>query len=239
MLIFEQVSKAFTQPDGTVDVLQQADFHLPAGHTAALLGESGCGKSTLLHLAAGLDHPDNGAISIDSQPTQDFTERQWNQLRRHTLSLVFQQYHLVPTLNVLDNLLLQARLAGRQDQALQQHLINALGLKTLLKRLPHQLSGGQQQRVAIGRTLMHQPRLILADEPTGNLDEATSQSVMALFMSLVKDTGSSLLMVTHSHTMASYLDTQWLLHDGKINPLTHNPLTQKAVTNNAAKHADD
>jgi putative ABC transport system ATP-binding protein len=221
MLKLEHVNKAFSQPDGTVTVLQQADFHLPAGHTAALLGESGCGKSTLLHLAAGLDHPDSGRICIDDQYTDDFTERQWNHLRRHTLSLVFQQYHLVPTLNVLDNLLLQARLAGSQNDTLQKHLIEALGLQGLLKRLPHQLSGGQQQRVAIGRTLMHEPRLILADEPTGNLDEATSQSVMALFVSLVKDTGSSLLMVTHSQAMASYLDTRWLLHDGKINAITH------------------
>jgi putative ABC transport system ATP-binding protein len=220
MLKFEQVSKGFAQPDGTVKVLQQADFHLPAGQTAALLGESGCGKSTLLHLAAGLDTIDSGQIYIDGEATRNFTDSQWNQLRRQALSLVFQQYHLVPTLTVLDNLLLQARLANRQDSALQDHLIDALGLGALLSRLPHQLSGGQQQRVAIGRTLMHQPRLILADEPTGNLDEATSRSVMGLFVRLVKETGSSLLMVTHSQTMARYLDTQWLLHDGKISATT-------------------
>jgi putative ABC transport system ATP-binding protein len=132
---------------------------------------------------------------------------------------VFQQYHLVPTLSVLDNLLLQARLADRLNPTLQQHLIDKLGLAALLGRLPHQLSGGQQQRVAIGRVLMHQPRLILADEPTGNLDEATSHSVMELLTNLLKETGSSLLMVTHSPAMASYMDRQWLLQAGRITPV--------------------
>ncbi len=219
MLTFTAINKTFQQPDGDIQVLRHANFHLPAGQTAALLGESGCGKSTLLHLAAGLDRPNSGQITINGQFASDFNERQWNELRRRELSLVFQHYHLVPTLNVLDNLLLQARLADRCNPTLQQHLIDALGLAPLLTRLPHQLSGGQQQRVAIGRVLMHQPSLILADEPTGNLDEATSHQVMQLLISLTKETGSSLLMVTHSRLMADYLDSQWLLQDGRITPL--------------------
>ena len=219
MLTFSAISKTYYQPDGDIQVLRQADLHLPAGQTAALLGESGCGKSTLLHLAAGLDQPDSGQIMINDQCASDFNDGQWNHLRRETLSLVFQQYHLVPTLSVLDNLLLQARLADRLNPTLQQHLIDKLGLAALLGRLPHQLSGGQQQRVAIGRVLMHQPRLILADEPTGNLDEATSHSVMELLTNLLKETGSSLLMVTHSPAMASYMDRQWLLQAGRITPV--------------------
>ena len=216
MLTLSHVSKTYHQPDGDITVLADVNLHLPAGKTAALLGESGSGKSTLLHLVAGLDKPDSGTINIAGQRVTDFSESQWNTLRCRTLSLVFQQYHLVPTLSVLDNILLQARLAGRVDATLQQRLVDALGLAALLKRLPFQLSGGQQQRVAIARALMHQPRLILADEPTGNLDEATGQDVMRLFVELVQMTGSSLLMVTHSREMASYMDCRWQLHHGVI-----------------------
>jgi putative ABC transport system ATP-binding protein len=216
MLKLVSVNKTYRQPDGDVHVLHNLDFELGSGTTAALLGESGSGKSTLLHLIAGLDKPDSGTITIDDQLASSFGESKWNILRRRTLSLVFQHYHLVPTLRVLDNILLQARLAGRVDEQRQVHLVERLGLAELLKRYPHQLSGGQQQRVAIARALMHQPRLVLADEPTGNLDEATSRGVMKLFAELVKDTGSSLLMVTHSQEMASYLDSRWLLHDGLI-----------------------
>jgi putative ABC transport system ATP-binding protein len=216
MLTLSHVSKTYYQPDGDITVLADVNLHLPAGKTAALLGESGSGKSTLLHLVAGLDKPDSGTVEIDGQQVTSFSESQWNTLRCRTLSLVFQQYHLVPTLSVLDNILLQARLAGRVDAGLQHRLVEALGLGELLKRLPFQLSGGQQQRVAIARALMHQPRLILADEPTGNLDEATGQDVMRLFVELVQMTGSSLLMVTHSREMASYMDCRWRLHHGVI-----------------------
>jgi len=222
MLKLASLNKTYRQPDDDVRVLHDLDFELEAGKTAALLGESGSGKSTLLHLIAGLDKPDSGTITIDGQLTSSFGESEWNTLRRRTVSLVFQHYHLVPTLRVLDNILLQARLAGRLDVRRQAHLVERLGLVGLLKRFPHQLSGGQQQRVAIARALMHQPRLVLADEPTGNLDESTSRGVMKLFAELVKDTGSSLLMVTHSQQMASYLDSRWVLHDGRISDVTTN-----------------
>ena len=222
MLKLASLNKTYRQPDDDVRVLHDLDFELEAGKTAALLGESGSGKSTLLHLIAGLDKPDSGTITIDGQLTSSFGESEWNTLRRRTVSLVFQHYHLVPTLRVLDNILLQARLAGRVDVRRQAHLVERLGLVGLLKRFPHQLSGGQQQRVAIARALMHQPRLVLADEPTGNLDESTSRGVMKLFAELVKDTGSSLLMVTHSQQMASYLDSRWVLHDGRISDVTTN-----------------
>ena len=222
MLKLASLNKTYRQPDDDVRVLHDLDFELEAGKTAALLGENGSGKSTLLHLIAGLDKPDSGTITIDGQLTSSFGESEWNTLRRRTVSLVFQHYHLVPTLRVLDNILLQARLAGRLDVRRQAHLVERLGLVGLLKRFPHQLSGGQQQRVAIARALMHQPRLVLADEPTGNLDESTSRGVMKLFAELVKDTGSSLLMVTHSQQMASYLDSRWVLHDGRISDVTTN-----------------
>jgi putative ABC transport system ATP-binding protein len=216
MLRLNQVVKIFAQPDGDVTVLDQASFHLPGGRSAALLGESGSGKSTLLHLIAGLDKPDAGELVIDGHSSLAMKAADWNRLRRDRLSLIFQQYHLVPTLTVLDNLQLQARLSQRLDTAFRDHLIDRLGLDGLTRRLPHQLSGGQQQRVAIARALLHRPALVLADEPTGNLDEGTSERVIGVLVDLVRETGSSLLMVTHSAHMASFLDEQWRLHHGQL-----------------------
>ncbi len=219
MLTLTNLHKTFTQPSGQVTVLNGVNFKLPPGHSAALLGESGSGKSTLLHLAAGLDRADSGDVLIQGQSTQGITEAGWAALRRERISLVFQQFHLVPTLTVVDNVRLQARLCNRWDCDYERHLMDRLGLADLGHRLPHQLSGGQQQRVAIARSLLHRPPLVLADEPTGNLDEHSSDAVMALFVDLVRESGSSLLMVTHSVAMANYLDAQWRLHDGRLNPV--------------------
>lgn len=218
MLKLTNLHKSFAQPDGDVIVLSGVDFHLQKGRSAALLGDSGSGKSTLLHLVAGLDRFDVGDIEIDGESTRAFTDSQWAQLRRQRVSLVFQQYHLIPTLTVADNIALQARLSGRYHADFVGHLTERLGLAALRGRLPHQLSGGQQQRVAIARALAHRPGLVLADEPTGNLDEHTSDSVMHLMIELVREAGCSLLMVTHSPAMAAYLDEQWRLHDGRLAP---------------------
>ena len=137
-------------------------------------------------------------------------------LRRGTVSLVFQQFHLIGTLSVADNIRFQAALCGRLDAAFEAELIDRLSLRTQLDKYPHQLSGGQQQRVAIARALLHRPALVLADEPTGNLDERSSGAVMALFRDLVKAAGSALLMVTHSRDMADYLDRRLWLRDGRL-----------------------
>ena len=220
MLRLNNVVKQFAQPDGDVTVLNGASFHLPAGRSVALLGESGSGKSTLLHLVAGLDTPDSGELVIDGRSSLAMNASDWNGLRRNRLSLIFQQYHLVPTLTVMDNLQLQARLSQRLDPLFRDHLIDRLGLSGLTKRLPHQLSGGQQQRVAIARALLHRPALVLADEPTGNLDEDTSERVIGVLVDLARETGSSLLMVTHSAHMASFLDEQWRLQHGQLQCLT-------------------
>ena len=216
MLQLKHLYKSYHQPDGDISVLANANFSLDRACAVALLGESGSGKSTLLHLIAGLDTPDSGSIILHDRSTADFSDRDWNEVRRSELSLVFQQYHLVPTLTVADNLQLQARLCQRLDRDFRDHLIDKLGLTPLRQRLPQQLSGGQQQRVAIARALLHKPSLVLADEPTGNLDEYTSETVMQLLVELVREAGSSLLMVTHSRTMAAYMDQQWRLHDGQL-----------------------
>ena len=216
MLEIVKVSKTFSQPDGNVKVLDQVNFDLPSASSAALLGESGSGKSTLLHLIAGLDKPDSGDILLDGKLVSSFSDRQWNALRRSDLSLIFQQFHLIPTLDVMDNIQLQSRLAGAVDHELLAYLITRLGLSALSKRLPHQLSGGQQQRVAIARALLHRPNLVLADEPTGNLDGETSRSVIQLLLELTRETGSGLLIVTHSQEMAGYMDHRWHLRGGRL-----------------------
>ena len=216
MLSFRGVVKRYAQPEGEVTVLGGVDLSIAAGEAVALLGESGSGKSTLLHLAAGLDAPDAGRITVGGQTLAALDDRALAALRRGTVSLVFQQFHLIGTLSVADNIRFQAALCGRLDAAFEAELIDRLSLRTQLDKYPHQLSGGQQQRVAIARALLHRPALVLADEPTGNLDERSSGAVMALFRDLVKAAGSALLMVTHSRDMADYLDRRLWLRDGRL-----------------------
>ncbi|MFG6158881.1 ABC transporter ATP-binding protein [Halomonas sp. 1390] len=220
MLEFRQVAKAYATPQGPLEVLAGVDLDLAAGESVALMGESGSGKSTLLHLAAGLDLPDRGEVRLAGQALSSLAEPARARLRRETLGLVFQQFHLVASLTVRDNLRLQARLADRERPDWTAELIARLGLGGLERRYPEQLSGGQQQRLAIGRALAPRPALLLADEPTGNLDEASAGEVLELLMALVREAGCSLLMVTHSPRVAAPLDR--CLH------LTHGRLTTPA-----------
>jgi putative ABC transport system ATP-binding protein len=192
------------------------DLQLGQGESLALMGESGSGKSTLLHLVAGLDQVDQGRIEIAGQRLDQMNEPQLANWRRTEIGLVFQQFNLIGSLKVEDNLAFQARLAGRFDAVWQKELIERLGLTDLLKRYPEQLSGGQQQRVAIGRALASRPGLLLADEPTGNLDENTSDEVLQLLLDLLADTPTSLLMVTHSPRIAARLHRQTVLHLGRL-----------------------
>ncbi len=216
MLSISKLSKSFAQPEGVVQVLDVLDFEMNTATSVALLGESGSGKSTLLHLIAGLDRPDSGEIEIDSRKLGGLNESALAEMRRQQVSLVFQQFHLITTLTVADNIRFQAALCGRFDADFEIQLIQQLGLGAQLKKFPYQLSRGQQQRVAIARSLLHKPRLVLADEPTGNLDEQSSLEVMSLFSDLVKNAGCSLLMVTHSRDMAAFMDRSVLLHNGRL-----------------------
>jgi len=202
MLRISEVSK--TYPGAERAVLADVTLALERGRTLALTGESGSGKSTLLHLAAGLDAPDAGTITIGNETITGLDDAGRARLRREAIGLVFQQFNLIPSLDVAANLAFQARIAGRFDAPWQDELIARLGLGDLLARYPEQLSGGQQQRVAIGRALAGRPGLILADEPTGNLDEVTGDAVMAL------------LMVTHSMRLAARLDDRALLRGGRL-----------------------
>ena len=216
MLDVQAVFKSYTTPQGPLAVLQGVDLRLQQGSSLALMGESGSGKSTLLHLVAGLDKVDRGSIRVGGQHLEQMNENQLANWRRTEVGLVFQQFNLIGSLRVEDNLAFQARLAGRFDPHWQAHLVARLGLGDLLRRYPEQLSGGQQQRVALGRALASKPGLLLADEPTGSLDEATSDEVLQLLLELLADSPTSLLMVTHSQRVASRLGQIVLLRGGRL-----------------------
>jgi len=216
VLSVTNLAKTYRSAGEQIEVLRGVNLSIAAGERVALTGESGSGKSTLLHLIAGLDNADGGEIRLADTAVSGLSDAGRAALRRDRLGLVFQQFNLIPSLNVEDNLVFQARIAGRHDAVWHAELVERLGLGGLLKRYPEQLSGGQQQRVAIGRALAVKPLLLLADEPTGNLDEATADDVLALARDLVARTGCGFLMVTHSARLAATLDRQINLHAGLV-----------------------
>jgi putative ABC transport system ATP-binding protein len=216
VLSVRDLAKTYRSAGEEVVVLRGVNLDIAAGERVALTGESGSGKSTLLHLIAGLDRADGGEIRLAESLLSDLGDAGRAELRRDRLGLVFQQFNLIPSLSVEDNLKFQSRIAGRHDAAWHAELVERLGLGGLLRRYPEQLSGGQQQRVAIGRALAIKPLLLLADEPTGNLDETTADDVLALARDLVARTGCGFLMVTHSARLAATLDRQINLHAGLI-----------------------
>lgn len=213
LLNIDKVQKSY--PGGR-PVLRDVSLTLDQGQTLALTGESGSGKSTLLNLAAALDSFDGGEITLGGTALSPLDDAGRAALRRRTVSLVFQQFNLIPSLTVEQNLTFHARLAGREDTDWTTQLADRLGLTDLLSRYPENLSGGQQQRVAIGRAMAGRPKLLLADEPTGNLDETASAVVLDMMLALVADSGAALLLVTHSQDIASQLDRQVLLSGGHI-----------------------
>ena len=216
VLSVRNLTKTYRTAGEQIVVLRGVNLSVAAGERVALSGESGSGKSTLLHLIAGLDRPDGGEIRLAETSVSDLTDAGRAALRRDRLGLVFQQFNLIPSLNVADNLVFQSRIAGRHDAAWHAELVERLGLGGVLSRYPEQLSGGQQQRVAIGRALAAKPLLLLADEPTGNLDEAAADDFLALARDLVARTGCGFLMVTHSARLAATLDRRINLHAGLI-----------------------
>jgi putative ABC transport system ATP-binding protein len=210
------LTKAYATPQGPLPVLRGIDLALDAGETLALMGESGSGKSTLLHLVGALDDADTGEIRLDGVDIARLPESAKAAVRREIIGVVFQQFNLIASLTVRENLAFQARLANRLDPDWLARLTQRLGLAGLVERYPEQLSGGQQQRVAIGRALAARPRLLLADEPTGNLDEPTGDAALALTLELVAETGCGFLMVTHSARLAARLQRQATLEAGAL-----------------------
>ncbi|MFA1624853.1 ABC transporter ATP-binding protein [Rhizobium mongolense] len=216
LLSLRNVRKSYVTAEGPLEILKGIDFDLNAGESVALTGESGSGKSTLLHLVGGLDYPDVGQILSAGRDIAALDDRERAQYRRSAVGLVFQQFNLIPSLDVAANISFHAKLAGRHNPTWERQLVENLGIEALLARYPEQLSSGQQQRVAIGRTLAARPPLVLADEPTGNLDEATGDAVLGIMLSLTKSAGAALLMVTHSSRLAQMLDRSVHLSGGRI-----------------------
>ncbi|HMB13238.1 MAG TPA: ABC transporter ATP-binding protein [Roseovarius sp.] len=214
LLEVEAVTKSY--PGTETAVLRGVSLTLDSGGMLALTGESGSGKSTLLHLIGGLDTADSGRVCIDGTDLTPLDDAGRAALRRGTVGVIFQQFNLIPSLSVAGNIAFQARLAGRHDPARDADLATRLGLQEHLHKYPEQLSGGQQQRVAIARTLAAGPRLVLADEPTGNLDETSSDAVMTLLQELVEETGAGLILVTHSERLAARLPRRLHLRAGQL-----------------------
>ena len=216
MLTVSDLRKTYDTPQGPITVLDGVSLAVAAGESVALMGESGSGKSTLLHLLAGLDAAESGTIRIGNDEVTGLDDDGRARLRRERVGLVFQQFNLIPSLTVADNLAFQARIAGREDPDWTARLTERLGLTGLGDRYPEQLSGGQQQRVAIGRALAARPALALADEPTGALDEATSDAVAQIARDLAAESGCAFLMATHSARLAGMLDRVLRLHAGRV-----------------------
>ena len=212
----EAVEKTFGEGEARQHVLKGVSLQVDSGDSLAVTGESGSGKSTLLHLIGLLDTPDAGEIRIDGEAVSGLDDAGRAARRRERIGLVFQQFNLVPSLSVAGNLSLQARLAGKHEPDWIDTLAQRLGLTDFLSRYPEQLSGGQQQRVAVGRALAGRPALLLADEPTGNLDEDTSAKVLDVMLELCADAGTALIMATHSEAAAARLSRRLHLTGGRL-----------------------
>ncbi len=213
------VANGLAKSYGSTKVFSDINLQLEAGELVALLGESGSGKSTLLNCLAGLDEVDQGSIQLAGADLTRMDEGQRALLRRAKLGFVFQAFHVLPHLSVADNIGLPLLLLQRPDKARVQEMLEAVGLGDLGARLPRQLSGGQLQRVAIARALVHRPALLLADEPTGNLDARNAQAVLDLLLAQVREQGSACLLVTHSEKAAARADRCLLMTEaGLIEP---------------------
>jgi putative ABC transport system ATP-binding protein len=222
ILSFHNVSKDYDATDGQpVRALRTISLDVEPGELVALVGRSGCGKSTLLHLAGAMDFPTSGEVLIDGQQTTGLNDAQQTKIRREKVGFVFQSFQLIHTLTMLENVELPLLLAGRSDSrraALQR--LSWVELDGLTERYPHQLSGGQMQRVAIARALAHSPRILLADEPTGNLDTTTGGLILQLLLRLTREQKTATIMATHSMEAAGISDRLVKLRDGQIEEIT-------------------
>lgn len=219
MLTIRAVSRCFREGDRLHRVLDGLDADVRRGETVAIVGRSGSGKSTLLNLICGIDRPDSGTIDIDGERITALPERQRTLLRRRHLGFVYQFFNLIPTLDVEENVRLALELNGIRGapaRTRSRELLEQVGLGGRLRSAPDTLSGGEQQRVAIARALVHEPSLLLADEPTGNLDDETATQVMGLLHSLVSARGGTLLIATHAWSVAASAARAFELSEGRL-----------------------
>ncbi|MHB8629330.1 MAG: ABC transporter ATP-binding protein [Aggregatilineales bacterium] len=220
------LTRRYEEAGITRTILDNVDLDVATGEFAVLLGKSGSGKSTLLNLIGGLDRPTSGEVWVGGTQVTALNERALTLFRREQIGYVFQFFNLIPTLTVLENVMLPYELRGRDRRAGEQKsraLLARVGLDDRAGAYPDRLSGGEQQRVALARALVHSPALILADEPTGNLDEDTGQTVLKLLLELTREAGKTLIIATHSADVVAYADAVYHIHDGKLirDPVGH------------------
>ncbi len=219
LLKVTNLSKSFIQGSTRIEVLREVNFEINAMETKAIIGKSGSGKSTLLSLIAGLDRPDEGSINLDGQEITSLDERDLAKLRGQRMGIVFQQFHLMSNFTALENVMLPLEILGFKDaDALARQALADVGLGDRLTHLPQMLSGGEKQRVAIARAIIHKPSLLIADEPSGNLDNETGESVMKLLFDLIAAAGMSMILVTHSPEWAQHCQATWTLKNGVLKP---------------------
>ena len=213
----KDLKKYYSSGDTQVKALDGVDLTVENGEFVAIVGTSGSGKSTLLHMLGGLDRPTGGSVLVEGRDIFALKDEELTIFRRRKIGFVFQSYNLVPVLSVYDNIVLPIQLdGGRVDEAYVDQVIEALGLEQKLDRLPNQLSGGQQQRVAIARALATKPAILLADEPTGNLDSRTSQDVLSLMKTTGQKFAQTMVMITHNEEIAQLADRIVRIEDGRI-----------------------
>jgi lipoprotein-releasing system ATP-binding protein len=219
LLCADNVTKRFRSGDTYLEVLKGVSLELKPGQLTIISGPSGSGKSTLLYILGGLEKPDSGRILFDGEPIDTFTNSTLDNYRNQKIGFVFQMHYLLPDFTALENVMIPAMIKGQMDKAALDHAMTLLAQLSLQERIshyPNQLSGGEQQRVAVARALINGPRLIFADEPTGNLDRENALILLKLFRKLVDDTGVCLLIATHDPDLAEMGDVTYRLHDGKI-----------------------
>lgn len=217
ILTVENLSKVYGQGEAATRALDDVSFSIAEGEFCAIVGSSGSGKSTLLHLMGGVDRPTSGTVRLNGEDIYARSDEQLAVFRRREVGLVYQFYNLIPVLNVVENITLPVALDGRPvNRERLAALLRTLGLEGRENVLPNQLSGGQQQRVAIGRALMNAPSVVLADEPTGNLDSRNSSEIMALLRASNKEMGQTLVVITHDEDIAATADRVIAIEDGRI-----------------------
>ena len=218
LLTASQLNKTVQVGEQTLSIIKDVDIYVNAGEFVVIMGKSGSGKSTLLGLLAALDYPDSGTVSLAGQMLSSLDEDALAVIRQHDMGFVFQSFHLLPTLTVAENIAFPLDIARRSNPARVEELIDAVDLGHRRHSLPNQLSGGEQQRTAVARALVSHPKIVFADEPTGNLDEQNADQVMQLLLDLRQKVGSALVVVTHDPALAEMADRVITMHDGRIVP---------------------
>lgn len=216
LLVGTQLNKTVQVGEQSLSIIKDVNIYVNAGEFVVIMGKSGSGKSTLLGLLAALDYPDSGAVELAGRTLSSLDEDALAVIRQRDMGFVFQSFHLLPTLTVAENIAFPLDIARRPNKARVDDLIKAVGLEHRRNSLPSQLSGGEQQRTAVARALVSQPKIVFADEPTGNLDEQNADQVMQLLLDLRQQVDSALVVVTHDPALAAMADRVITMHDGRI-----------------------